>query len=244
MKFSITNSFLAMSLLFMGGCGGHAVIKTSEKNANYDQTISNLVVVIDESHLQRAFLQNRRNTPGPIQFDANVPNSAEARMAARNARVDDQLLAQKKFDDSLNAPMIALKESFISAFAMRGVGAEVEVVNIVRDRLAVAKIARKNGPKQILILNTAAFQTSQATLYGKPYGPSHWTGRVSWDARLFDGDKAANPEGKPVWNAKTDFFLFGPAECSGDAFKTCSDRFVATVVQQMLVEGLLPGEKK
>lgn len=244
MKFSIANSLLAMSLLFMAGCGGHAVIKTSEKNANYDQTISNLLVLIDESHLQRAFLQNRRNTYGPVQFDANVANSAEARMAARNARVDDQLLAQKKLADSLNVPMIALKDSFISAFAMRGVGAEVEVVNIQRDRWAIAKIAKKYEQKQILILNTAAFQTSQATLYGKPYGPSHWTGRVSWDARLFDGDKAVNPEGKPVWNAKTDFFLFGPAECSGDAFKTCSDRFVATLVQQMLVEGLLPGGRK
>lgn len=244
MKFSIANFLLAIPLLFMSGCGGHAVIKSSEKNSNYDQKISNLLVVIDESHLERAFLQNRRDPLSPVQFDANTANSAEARMAARNARVDDQLAAQKKFTDSLNTPMIALKESLMSAFAVHGVDADVQVVNIARDRLAVAKITRKFWQKQILILNTAAFQTSQAALYGKPYGPSQWTGRVSWNARLFDGGKAVNSEGKPVWSAKTDFFLFGPAECSRDAFKTCSDRFVATLLQQMLIEGLLAGNKR
>lgn len=246
MKFSIANLLLVIPLLFMGGCGGHAVIKSSEKKSDYDQTISSLLVVIEESHLQHAFLQNRNAfLPAPVQVDVDVPSSAEARVAASNARVEAQLAVQKRLADALSVPVIALKESLVSAFAVRGIGADVQIVNIDRDRLAVAKIARKEyGQKQILILNTSAFQTSQPTLYGKPYGLSQWTGRVSWEARLFDGGQAANSGGKPVWSAKTDFFLFSPAECSSDAFKTCSDRFVATLVQQMQVEGLLAGSKK
>lgn len=246
-EFSITNFLLMLPFLFMSGCGGHAVIKSSEKNSNYDMKIFSLLVVIDESHLQRAFLQNRKDIPFPAQIaqiDADVASAAEARIAARNARVDDQLVAQKKLADSLSAPVSALKESLVAAFSAQGVDAEVQVVNLARDRFAAEKIARKYAQKQILFLNTAAFQTSQATLYGKPYGPSQWTGRVSWDAKLIDGGKAPNSENKPVWNAKTDFFFFGPAECSHDAFKACSDRFVATLVQQMQTEGFLAGNKK
>lgn len=186
----------------MGGCGGHAVIKSSEKSSNYHQIISDLLIVIDDSHLQRAFLLNRKDASFPVQLDVDATSSAEARIAARNARVDDQFAAQKKLNNSLNAPTAALKESLISAFSAQGVDAEVQVVNIDRDRLAVGTIAQKYAQKKILFLNTAAFQTSQATLYGRPYGLSHWTGRVSWDARLIVGDKAANPEGKPVWSKK------------------------------------------
>lgn len=243
MNFSMTNLLLASLLLFMSGCGGHAVIKSSEKNSNYHQTVSSLLVVIDESHLRRAFLQNRNSFLAATQLDTNATSSADARMAARNARVDEQLAAQKKLEHALDAPVMALKGSLVFAFAVQGLGAEVQVVNIDRDRSAIAKIASKYGQKQILVLNTSAFQTNQAALYGRPYGPAHWTGRVSWDARLFDRGEAAHDGAKPVWSAKTDFFLFSPAECSSDAFKSCSDRFVAALLQQMRVEGLIAGGK-
>lgn len=243
-KFSIGSFLFLLHFLFLSGCGGHAVIKSSEKNSNYDTKISNLLVVIDESHLGRAFLRNRKDVPFSAHIDADVESSAEERIAARNARVDDQVAEQKKLSDSLSVPMTALKESLVSAFSAQGVGVEVQVVNIIRDRLLIEKTSKKYAQQQILLLNTAAFQTSQATLYGKPYGPRHWTGRVSWNAKLLDGGKTANSEGKPVWGAKTDFFLFGPAQCSHDAFKACSDRFVATLIQQMRTEGLLAENKK
>lgn len=236
-----THLLLSISFLLVSGCGGHAMIESSKKNVNYNKTISKLLIVIDESHLRLAFRQNEKDIPFSTQFNENSSSSAEERVAARNAKVGDQLAIQKKFEESVSAPTTALKEALTTSLFAYDVDAKAQIINIYRDKSAIAKIARSHDQEQILYLNTAAFETSQATLYGKAYGPIRWTGRVSWEARLMDRGKEIS-NGKPVWSAKTDFFFFGPAQCSHDAFKSCSARFSATLIQQMLSEGLLRGK--
>lgn len=239
MKPCLLNIFRLAPLIFIAACGGHASIQSSEKSASHNQSISNLLVVIDESHLRRAFTFNKQTTPFSFENETEAAMSAEERVAARNARANEHMTAQKKAADLLAVPASALKDAFVSALANRKIQVEGQVVNTDRNKLGLAMLATQFQQKHVLFVNVNDFEKVQPTLNGSPMGPTRWSGRISWDMRLVDREKLQDFEGKPAWKAKTDFFLFGPAECRYDAFKACSERFVASVIKQMSKEGLL-----
>lgn len=240
MKFLLRFLLSLLPVLLIAACGGHAVIKSSEKPPSYDKVLSDLLVVVDESHWQRAFLLNQRSSNFSFDKESDAALTAEERVAARNARVGDQLAAQKREAEALTAPAIALGNAFVSALSEKGVSAEMTVINTDRDRQSAIQTAARFRHKQVLLVNAEAFKTSQLTFHGVPYGLKTWTGHVNWNIRLIDREKTSELQGKPAWNAKTDFFLFGPAECARDAFRSCSERFVASVMKQMSQERLLP----
>lgn len=222
------SKFLFSAALAIGlfGCGGFASIKSTEKIAGYDKKVTSVLVLIDTSHLTKAF------TGSETTLIPSQKNGEEANPRALFSRSEDR-------PQHLSNAIKGLNESFTAGLKAVNVDVVTEAVSVAIDASSIVKAVRKYQRKQILILSTDSFQTSQQTRYGVPISAPGWNGKVSWSLSLYDTDKVANPEGKAVWTAKTDFFSLGVPDCGMDAYKTCTNRFANAVIEQMRGEGLI-----
>lgn len=194
-------------------------VSDSVKSNSYGKHISNVLVVVDIAHLEKAFAEI-----GGV----NNKTDAVKKQAEVNARAVGAVLA-----DSISEKMANL-----------GVKATPSVFASGGDNLALARIISRDRRAQILLLNTAQFETLTSTSYPPglaSYSTSlGWSGRLSWSLALLDMDRTANPDGSPVWKLQTNMFNFGMSACLKDQYKECADKLAKVIVEQLHKDNLLP----
>lgn len=210
----VLGSFLRciVGLVIVGLCAcSNPYIQKSEKKNGYEGNAANVLVVIDTSHLAKAFME--------------VPGSYQA-----NQRHQELSKAINAFSQSIKIKLFA-----------EGVVANVESLDPTADKPAISRFISKYRARQLLILATNQFETSTTVRTGYAPSSTYngWTGKLSWVMSFFDLDKTASPEGKPVWKANSDLFNFGPWVCKGDDYVGCSDRLASVIVGQMKKDNLI-----
>jgi hypothetical protein len=135
----------------------------------------------------------------------------------------------------------AVLKNISTEFSKVGINVTGAVVDTSADPASIAKlIAMNKNKKQILLIAANSFQTIKTTqAYSNRVTSNTWSGRLTWNLRLFDVDKVANPDGKSVWSATTDLVQFGPKQCNSDQYQTCAERFVSALVLQLKSDGLI-----
>lgn len=66
-----------------------------------------------------------------------------------------------------------------------------------------------------------------------------WNGRVSWSLNLVDPTVWTIKNQTTIWKGTTELTQFGPYACSEDAYKSCSDKLVESVIAQIRAEKLI-----
>ena len=85
------------------------------------------------------------------------------------------------------------------------------------------------NPQPILIVHISSWQAVNHV----------WNGMISWRLDLIDPSVWTSKNKITIWTGITKPMQFGPAACSGDAYKSCADRFAESVIAQLRTENLI-----
>lgn len=135
----------------------------------------------------------------------------------------------------------AVLKNISSEFSKVKVNVTGALLDTAADPASLAKLMAANkNKKQILLIAANSFQTIKTTqAYTSKVTSNTWSGKLTWNIKLFDIDKVANPEGKTVWSTTTDLVQFGPKQCNSDQYQVCAERFVSALVSQLKSDGLI-----
>jgi hypothetical protein len=203
-----------MSLAYiLGACAGNTAIKESKTSAAFQKKLSTeTLIVVESSHLQKAYLSN-------LAYSGGTAQAAHSAVQSSTNAIGNALVGLLK------------KEKVNAAFVVVNVANEPDAVG-----RAVQQYLQKN---QILVINADAFPTIQYLQFGQPVGSPRWDAKIIWALRLYERNVLSQGLGEPAWSAKTNAVIFNHNACRIDNFKTCADRFSDTVISQMKHDLLL-----
>ena len=138
-------------------------------------------------------------------------------------------------------------QSLVNAFKTKMTEAGVTVlvksfgsVDVVKNDTSTVKTAKSVGFSTMVAGENASSEPLLAVQIGATEAENTvWNGRVSWNLSLVDPTVWTPKNQTTIWKGTTELMQFGPLDCSQDAYKTCADKFVDSVIAQLRAEKLI-----
>jgi hypothetical protein len=184
---------------------------SSEKNSSYDFPISSMGVYIDVSVIGVA--------------GANIKNIAQEHSDASKSLV--------------NSFKVKMSEARVNVL-VKPFGTVTYTVKVEGPKTTTSLKRQGIGNEEMIAGESSNFQPILIVRIGSTQAINNvWNGMVSWNLELVDPSVWTSKNKTTIWKGETKPMQFSPSYCSGDAYKSCADRFSELVITQLRSEKII-----